>query len=41
MTEPRRDRAYFTTDEIDTLGELTDMELDESSTSSRVAGVTD
>ena len=27
MTEPRRDRAYLTTDEADTLGELTDTEV--------------
>lgn len=27
MTEPRRDRAYLTTDEVDTLGELTDTEM--------------
>ena len=27
MTEPRRDRAYLTTDEVDTLGELTDTEI--------------
>ena len=27
MTEERRDRAYLTTDEVDTLGELTDTEI--------------
>ena len=27
MTEPARDRAYLTTDEVDTLGELTDTEI--------------
>ena len=38
MTEPRRDRAYLTTDEVDTLGELTDTEIYEGELE---AGVSD
>ena len=38
MTEERRDRAYLTTDEVDTLGELTETEIDEGELE---AGVSD
>jgi hypothetical protein len=38
MTEERRDRAYLTTDEVDTLGELTDTEIYEGELE---AGVSD
>jgi hypothetical protein len=38
VTEPTRDRAYLTPDEVDTLGELTDTEIDEGELE---AGVSD